>query len=70
LRYDAAVSHFGEYDWNHGFLNGFEVRKTQVADGKRIAYAAKEDREVVHPCVVRLACAEGEESGILFGFVE
>jgi hypothetical protein len=55
LRYVAAASHFGEYDWNHGFWNGFEVGKNQVADGKRIAYAGKEGREVVHPCVVRLA---------------
>jgi hypothetical protein len=41
-------------------LNGFVVGKTQVADRKGIAYAVKEDREVVHPCVVRLACAEGK----------
>jgi hypothetical protein len=31
-----------------------------VADGEEIAYTVEEDGEVVHPCVVRLACAEGK----------
>ncbi len=39
-------------------MNSFEVGKTQVADGKGMAYTAKEDGEVLHPCVIRLACAE------------
>jgi hypothetical protein len=69
----AAELHFSENDGNHSLLNEFEVGEGQMAYREGLANAGdeEEDREVlVYPGVVGLACAEGEETGVLLQFVE